>query len=141
MVTFMVRQRSTTLSHPISQFNEIYQAASTLLAAEMSACSPSPLRIRLMGKNSIAFVLYSHFNAQTLLYKLYCFVGVRLSSLSSAESSPSKRNSTLDTYFQTGTAKKLKMEPEKNVTSQTATESTLPDQLDKEVSMSHLLLS
>ena len=27
-----------------------------------------------MGKNSIAFVLYSHFNAQTLLYKLYCFV-------------------------------------------------------------------
>ena len=86
MVTFMVRQRSTTLSHPISQFNEIYQAASTLLAAEMSACSPSPLRIRLMGKNSIAFVLYSHFNAQTLLYKLYCFVGVRLSSLSSAES-------------------------------------------------------
>ena len=59
-----------------------------------------------------------------------------MSSLSSAESSPSKRNLTLDTYLQTGSAKKLKMEPER--ASQTATELTPAVQKDKEVSKSHL---
>lgn len=63
MVSFQVRQRSTSFSRPISEFDEIYQAASTLLAAEMKACAPLPLRVRLMGEKLIA--LYHEYECLT----------------------------------------------------------------------------
>ena len=50
LVSFEVRQHSITLNKPVSGFRELHQAASSLLAAEMKAIAPSPLRLRLMGE-------------------------------------------------------------------------------------------
>ena len=48
-VGFEVKTRAVTLSQPVSSAEQLYSAASELLTAEIRACAPEPLRLRLMG--------------------------------------------------------------------------------------------
>ena len=48
-VNFEVRTRAVTLPRSVSTAEELYSAATDLLTTETRACSPSPLRLRLMG--------------------------------------------------------------------------------------------
>ena len=48
-VNFEVKSRSLSPLNPISTYEEICLAAKELLKNEISACSPDPLRLRLMG--------------------------------------------------------------------------------------------
>ena len=48
-VNFEVKSRSLSPLNPVSTYEEISQAAEELLKNEISACSPDPLRLRLMG--------------------------------------------------------------------------------------------
>ena len=52
-VHFKVKTRAVTLPRPVSSAEQLYSAASGLLATEIKACAPSPLRLRLMGKETI----------------------------------------------------------------------------------------
>ena len=52
-VHFEVKTRAVTLPRPVSSADKLYSAASGLLATEIKACAPSPLRLRLMGKGAI----------------------------------------------------------------------------------------
>ena len=49
-VDFEVKTRAVTLSRAVSSAEQLYSAASELLGAEIRACAPSPLRLRLMGR-------------------------------------------------------------------------------------------
>lgn len=49
-INFEVRSRGETLSHVVSSADDLYESASQLLRAEIKACSPTPLRLRLMGE-------------------------------------------------------------------------------------------
>ena len=49
-VKFDVKSRASTLLQPVSSAEELYQVASQLLRTEMALCSPSQLRLRLMGE-------------------------------------------------------------------------------------------
>lgn len=48
-VNFEVKSRSLSPLNPVSTYEEISLAAKELLKNEISACSPDPLRLRLMG--------------------------------------------------------------------------------------------
>ena len=52
-VFFEVKSHAVTLSKPASSAEELYSAASELLRNEIKACSPSPLKLRLMGEPSL----------------------------------------------------------------------------------------
>lgn len=49
-VHFEVKTRAVTLPHPVSSADQLFSAASDLLTAEIRACAPNPLRLRLMGE-------------------------------------------------------------------------------------------
>lgn len=51
-VFFEVKSHAVTLPKPASSAEELYSAASELLRNEIEACSPSPLKLRLMGEPS-----------------------------------------------------------------------------------------
>lgn len=51
-VEFEVRTKAVTLPKAVSTAEELYSAASELLTAEIQVVHPSPLRLRLMGRNS-----------------------------------------------------------------------------------------
>lgn len=48
-VNFEVKSRSLSSLNPVSTYEEISSAAKELLKHEMKACSPDPLKLRLMG--------------------------------------------------------------------------------------------
>ena len=50
-VHFEVKTRAVTLPQPVSSEDQLYGAASELLTAEIRACAPNPLRLRLMGES------------------------------------------------------------------------------------------
>ena len=52
-VHFEVKSHAVTLPKPASSAEELYSAASELLRNEIKACSPSPLKLRLMGEPSL----------------------------------------------------------------------------------------
>ena len=52
-VLFEVKSHAVTLTKPASSAEELYSAASELLRSEIKACSPSPLKLRLMGEPSL----------------------------------------------------------------------------------------
>ena len=45
-----------TVPKPVSSSEDLYRTASELLKAEMKACSPAPLRLRLMGEQELSFI-------------------------------------------------------------------------------------
>ena len=49
-VFFEVKSRAVTLPSAASKAEELFRPASELLRAEIKACSPAPLRLRLMGE-------------------------------------------------------------------------------------------
>ncbi len=56
-VDFEVKSRGVTLLEPVSRYEQLYQIVSGLLQHEITACTPLPLRLRLMGKYSICRTL------------------------------------------------------------------------------------
>ena len=51
-VNFEVKSRAVTLPYLMTTKEDLYKAASDLLAAEVKACAPNPLCLRLMGQCS-----------------------------------------------------------------------------------------
>ena len=68
-VLFEVKTRAVTLPRPVAKTEELYLAARDLLAAEVRACAPSPLRLRLMGQSSLS--QHTASNARSL-HCLHC---------------------------------------------------------------------
>lgn len=61
-IGFEVKSRGTTVSKPISKYQEVYQISCELLKQEIKASSPFPLRLRLMGKESLQVIYDSLLN-------------------------------------------------------------------------------
>ena len=57
-VSFDVRSRGVTLPSPVSSAEELYCTASQLLGAEIKACNPAPLQLRLMGELPLVLIVF-----------------------------------------------------------------------------------
>lgn len=57
-VSFDVRSRGVTLPSPVGSAKELYLTARQLLGAEIKACSPAPLQLRLMGEIDARTCIY-----------------------------------------------------------------------------------
>ena len=52
-VNFEVHSHAESVSGPVSSSEELFRSAKQLLRAEIAACQPNPLRLRLMGEDHL----------------------------------------------------------------------------------------
>lgn len=98
-VRFEVKTRAVTLPHPVSSADQLFSAASDLLTAEIRACAPNLLRLRLMGESNCRRLCMAKFD-------VCVSTGVRISSLQKKEEEDGKartrgtpKQETLDVFM------------------------------------------